>query len=336
MSLKYLAQRIGAFFLTIMVAATLNFMIPRITPQDPVAALLGRMGSKGVIVEGGDQIVEMYRLQFGLDKPVFIQYLKYLENLLVHRHMGYSLSYFPVTVETVVLKSVPWTIGLFTAATVITFIIGNLLGALAAWPKVPKLFQYSIYMIMPFSAIPYYLLALILLYLFAFVFPIFPLGGTFTVGAVRTLSLNSFVDLLRHTALPLISIVIANIGFWALSMRGTMSMVLGEDFLTYARFEGLRESRIFTKYAMRNALLPQVTALVIDLGRIISGQVLVEIIFNYPGIGLVLYNALRTADYGVIQGVVMFVTVSVALATLLVDLAYPLLDPRIKYEEGVD
>ena len=127
------------------------------------------------------------------------------------------------------------------------------------------------------------------------------------------------------------SIVLAVVGFWALSMRGIVATVTGEDFLTYARAKGLKERRIFARYAMRNAMLPQVTALAIDLGRMISGQVLVEIIFNYPGVGWVLYNALRTADYFVIQGVVMFLIVSVALATLLVDLLYPFLDPRIRY-----
>jgi peptide/nickel transport system permease protein len=162
--------------------------------------------------------------------------------------------------------------------------------------------------------------------------PIFPLGGSFTVGSVRALNWATLKDLVVHAALPIISIALAVVGFWALSMRGSMTTVLGEDYLTYAHAKGLRPSRIFQRYAMRNALLPQVTALAIDLGRIVSGAVLVEIIFNYPGVGSVLYNALRTADYFVIQGVVMFVIVAVALATLILDLIYPILDPRIRYQ----
>jgi peptide/nickel transport system permease protein len=134
--------------------------------------------------------------------------------------------------------------------------------------------------------------------------------------------------------LPALSIILAMTGFWALSMRGSTLMVLGEDYLLYSRAKGLKERRIFSSYATRNALLPQVTALALDLGKVISGQVLVEIIFGYPGVGLVLYNALRTADYIVIQGVVMLVIISVALATLITDLIYPLLDPRIRYEEA--
>ncbi|HHY48647.1 MAG TPA: ABC transporter permease, partial [Alphaproteobacteria bacterium] len=146
--------------------------------------------------------------------------------------------------------------------------------------------------------------------------------------------LASVLDILRHAVLPGLSIVLALLGFWILSMRGAMALVSGESYLMYARARGLKERRIFTRYAVRNASLPQVTALALDLGKVVSGQVLVEIIFSYPGVGYVLYNALRTADYFVIQGVVMFIIISVALATLILDLVYPLLDPRISYREA--
>jgi peptide/nickel transport system permease protein len=152
------------------------------------------------------------------------------------------------------------------------------------------------------------------------------------VGAVGGLSWAAFVDIAKHAALPIFSVALSLIGFWALSMRGIMATVMGEDYLTYANARGLRLSRIFSRYAVRNAILPQITAFAIDVGKIISGAVLVEIIFNYPGIGYVLYNALRTADYFVIQGVIMFIILSVALTTLIIDLVYPKLDPRIRYE----
>ncbi len=332
MNLKYITQRIAAFFLTIIVAATINFIIPRLTPQDPIAALIGRMGSRGRTVENGPQLIEMYKKQFGLDKPLPEQYFDYMNNLLLHGDLGYSLSYFPNKANAVVLRAIPWSVGLLLVSNILAFLIGNLLGALAAWKGVPPLFKHLIYALMPLSAIPYYLIALILVYLLAILVPVFPLGGSFTVGSVRTLNLNTIKDLLFHATLPIISIALAVVGFWALSMRGSMMMVLGEDYLTYAHAKGLRPSRIFRRYAMRNALLPQITALAIDLGRMVSGAVLVEIIFNYPGVGLVLFNALRTADYFVIQSVVMFVIVAVALATLVIDLIYPVLDPRIRYQ----
>jgi peptide/nickel transport system permease protein len=250
---------------------------------------------------------------------------------LLQGDMGYSLSFFPAKAEAVILRAIPWTIGLLTVSVLIAFLIGNLLGALAAWPSTPRVFRNMVYALMPLSSIPYYLLALILVYLLAITIPVFPLGGSLTVGSVRDLDLATLGDLAYHAVLPVLSIVLAVVGFWALSMRGIMSTVVGEDYLIYARAKGLHERRIFMNYAMRNAMLPQVTALAIDFGRLISGQVLVEIIFNYPGVGWVLFNALRTADYFVIQGVVMFMIVSVALATLIVDLLYPLLDPRIRY-----
>ena len=288
------------------------------------------MASRGRSVENGAEIVALYRERLGLDAPLAQQYLNYLRDLL-RGDLGYSLSFFPIKAEAVILRALPWTLGLLSLATLVAFTIGNLLGALAAWPQVPRGFRWLVYLTMPFSAVPYYLLALILVYLFALNWPLFPLGGAFTVGSTRGLDLATLGDLLRHATLPLLSVVLAVVGFWALGMRGIMTTVLGEDYLIYARARGLRPRRIFGHYAIRNAMLPQVTALAIDFGRLISGQVLVEIIFNYPGVGWVLYNALRTADFFVIQGVTLFMIFTVAVATLLLDLFYPLLDPRIRY-----
>ncbi len=330
MNLRYFGRRSATFLLTIFIASTLNFAITRLTPQDPIAALIGRMASRGRSVENGAEIVALYRERLGLDAPLAQQYLNYLRDLL-RGDLGYSLSFFPIKAEAVILRALPWTLGLLSLATLVAFTIGNLLGALAAWPQVPRGFRWLVYLTMPFSAVPYYLLALILVYLFALNWPLFPLGGAFTVGSTRGLDLATLGDLLRHATLPLLSVVLAVVGFWALGMRGIMTTVLGEDYLIYARARGLRPRRIFGHYAIRNAMLPQVTALAIDFGRLISGQVLVEIIFNYPGVGWVLYNALRTADFFVIQGVTLFMIFTVAVATLLLDLFYPLLDPRIRY-----
>ncbi len=331
MNPRYLGRRLATFLLTIFVASTLNFAITRLTPQDPIAALLGRMASRGRTVESGGEIVARYRERLGLDAPLAQQYVNYLRDLL-QGDLGYSLAFFPIKAEAVILRALPWTLGLLSLATLLAFVIGNLLGALAVWPRVPAGFRWLVYLSMPFSAIPYYLLALILVYLFALNWSLFPLGGSFTVGSDRGLNLETLADLLHHATLPVLSVVLAVVGFWALSMRGIMATVLGDDYLIYARARGLRSRRIFSHYAMRNAMLPQVTALAIDFGRLISGQVLVEIIFNYPGVGWVLYNALRAADFFVIQGVTLFMVFTVAVATLLLDLLYPLLDPRIRYQ----
>jgi peptide/nickel transport system permease protein len=334
MNLAYLLKRLGSFVATIGIAATVMFIITRLTPNDPIQALLGRMAATGSNIQGGAELVAMYRERFGLDAPLWGQYLSYMGNLFLRGDFGYSIAYFPAPVLSVIAGAIPWTLGLFLVSTLISFVLGNLLGALAAWPSTPKPFRYLIYGLTPISAIPYYVLALLLLYLLGVMLPVFPIGGARTVAGDQSLSLLAILDILRHAFLPALSIVLALLGFWILSMRGAMTMVSGESYLMYARAKGLKERRIFTRYAMRNASLPQVTALALDLGKVVSGQVLVEIIFSYPGVGYVLYNALRTADYFVIQGVVMFIILSVALATLILDLLYPLLDPRISYKES--
>jgi peptide/nickel transport system permease protein len=330
---RYAVVRFGIFLLTIVVAITINFIIIHATPADPIAAMLGRMTSRGSSVAGGAQIVRVYTEAFALDQPLYVRYLLYLRNLMMG-DLGYSLAYFPQKVTSVVLRAVPWSVGLLLVSVLLAFAVGNLLGGLAVWRRAPWYLQGLIYFFMTLSAMPFYLLALILLYLFAFHWQIFPIGGTFTVGSSRGFEIATLVDFLRHAALPALSIALGLIGFWALSMRGVMTTIMGEDFLAYARMKGLRERTIFLRYGMRNALLPQITALAIDLGHLISGQVLVETIFGYPGVGTVLYNALRTSDFFVVQGVVLFIIFAVALMMLLVDLAYPLLDPRIRYERA--
>ena len=327
---RYAIGRFGIFLLTIVVAITINFLIIHLTPADPIAAVLGRMLARGQSVAGGEQIARVYTEAFALDQPLIVQYLLYMRNLLMG-DLGYSLSYFPQKVTDVILRAVPWSAGLLAFSVLLAFTIGNLLGALAVWKRAPWPLQGLIYFFMTLSAMPFYLLALILLYVFAFHFQIFPIGGTFTVGSSREFGLETVLDFLRHATLPALSIALGLIGFWALSMRGVMTSVMGEDYLGYARVKGLKERTIFLRYGVRNALLPQVTALAIDLGQLMSGQILVETIFAYPGVGTVLYNALRTSDFFVVQGVVLFVIFAVAFTMMVIDLAYPLLDPRVRY-----
>ncbi len=331
--LRTIGVRLGIFLLTVFFALTLNFLIVRLTPVDPIAQVLGRMAGKGLSVVGGQQIVELYTKTFALDQPLYIQYFMYLGNLL-KGDLGYSLAYFPQPVSAVILRAVPWSLGLLLAAVIVAFIFGNLLGALAAWRRAPWILRNLIYPFMIFSALPYYIMALLLLYAFAFHWPLLPTGGTFSIGSSRAFGLDTLLDVVAHATLPVLSLALGLIGFWALSMRGVMTTVLGEDYLTYARIKGLKERTIFFRYGMRNALLPQVTALAIDIGQLVSGQVLVESIFSYPGVGTVLFNALRTADYFVIQGVVLFIIISVAGTMLVVDLIYPLIDPRVRSERS--
>lgn len=328
MTWSYLTRRVAMFLAVVLCAVTVNFIVPRMAPGDPIAAVLEQLLSRGQQVQGAADIVAAYRERFGLDDPMLVQYWRYLSNTF-RLDLGTSISYFPQSVTSQIAGALPWTIGLLAMSTVIAFGLGSLIGALLAWPGSPKFVRGFAPLLMVLSAIPYYLIALIVLYALAIWPSWFPLGGAYS-GAAPSFSPAGLLDLAYHAFLPALSIVLAGVGFWALGMRGAMISVLGEDYLTLAEAKGLPPRRIFFGYAMRNALLPQVTSLAIALGTAASGSVLVEVAFNYPGIGYLLYNSLKSSDYFLIQGVAFFLVLTVALSVLVLDLIYPLLDPRIR------
>ncbi len=331
MKQAYFIRRIIMFFVVVILAATLNFIIPRLAPGDPIGAVLEELRARGAGTQADseDEIVAAYRARFGLDQPIHIQYFSFLFNTM-RLDLGYSISYYPQKVEAALFRALPWTVGLLAVSTLISFAFGSFFGALMAWPRAPAAVNRFIPLFMVLSAVPYYLLGLILVYIFAFVMRLLPLGGAYSSGTIPRMDLDFLLDVIRHGILPALSIVLTSVGFWALGMRGTMVTVLGEDYLTLAEAKGLPNRRVFFAYAMRNALLPQVTSLAIALGTVASGSVLVEVIFNYPGIGWLLYNALRSSDYYMVQGVTFFLILTVAVSVLIVDLIYPLLDPRIE------
>jgi peptide/nickel transport system permease protein len=330
----YLVKRLGLFLLVIWVAATVNFFLPRLSGNDPVREKLIQQALTGGYVQAGmQQMVEEYQSKFGLDKPLWQQYIYYLGDM-ARFDFNYSISNYPKKVITIIGDAIPWTVGLLGTTIIIAVLIGSLLGALLAWPRAPKSLHVLLPPLLTLSAIPYYLLGLVLLYVFAFQLKWFPIFGGYTAGTIPTPSLEYWLDVLRHATLPALSIVLASVGFWALGMRAMMVTTQGEDYMTFAEAKGLKDKTLFGRYAVRNALLPQATALVLTLGHILSGAVLVEVVFAYPGLGTVLYRAIREYDYFLIQGVTFLVIVSIALATLILDLIYPLLDPRITYRRA--
>ena len=293
--------------------------------------MMAAMG--GMNQDNIELMAKTYEAKFGLDQPLWKQYLRYVGDM-ARLNLGYSLAKFPTRVSDVIAIAIPWTIALLGVSTLIAFTVGSLLGGLLAWPGSPRALRYLLPPLFTFSSIPFYLLGLILIYVFAFKLRWFPLTGGNQVTTIPSLSLDYVLELIHHSILPALSIVLASIGFWSLSMRGMMITVEGEDYITLAEAKGLPKSRIFLWYAMRNAMLPQTTALVLSLGTVLSGSLLVEIIFNYPGIGSVLFAAITGFDYFVIYGIVFFIVVTIALTTLILDLIYPLLDPRIRYQKS--
>jgi len=333
MTVAYIGRRVAVFLLVVWVAATLNFVIPRFAPGDPIGAMLSRMAQQGASVAGSAEIIARYRAEFGLDEPLAVQYLKYLW-ALGHLDLGISLANFPASVSEVIVRALPWTIGLLVTATVLSFLIGNFLGGLMAWPGAPRWTRLVTAPMLLFAAIPYYLLAILLLFVFAFGLRWFPVSGVSSIGSGISLDPAGLLDIAYHSVLPAASIVVAAVGGWMLGMRAMMIGVLESDYLTLAEAKGLSPGRIFLWYAMRNAILPQVTGLALYLGTAVSGAVLVEVIFSYPGVGLLLFQAIQNADYTLIQGITFILVVSVSLGILILDLVYPFLDPRITYEGG--
>jgi peptide/nickel transport system permease protein len=331
MQAVYSLRRVGVFVLIVWLAASLNFLLPRLSGQDPVRTKLLQQAALGGYVHAGiEDMVKVYEQRFGLDKPLWEQYLTYLGGV-ARLDFNYSISNYPRTVNELIADALPWTIGLLGTTTLLAFGLGTLLGALLAWPRAPRWMAWLMPPLWALHAIPFFLLGLILMYVLAFQIQWLPIFGGYSAGAAPALTFGFVLDVLEHALLPALSIVLVATGGWALSMRGMMVTTMGEDYVTFAEAKGLRSPTVFLRYCMRNAILPQVTALALALGQILSGAVLVEVIFGYPGIGTLLYQAIRENDHFLIQGVVFTVIVALGLATLVLDVLYPALDPRISY-----
>jgi len=333
-SASYLLRRFGVFLLIAWLAATLNFFLPRLTGQDPVRVKLLQQAQLGGHVQAGiDEMVKEYDRRFGLDRPLWAQYLTFLGNA-ARLDFNYSIANYPRTVNAMIAEALPWTVALLGTTTLVSFALGTFLGALLGWPRAPRWMRWLMPPLWALHAIPFFLLGLILIYVFAFRFPVLPMFGGYSAGAFPGFTGAFILDLIRHAILPALSIVLVATGGWALSMRGMMVTTQGEDYVTFAEAKGLRSSTIFFRYCVRNALLPQATGLALALGQIVSGAVLVEVIFGYPGIGTVLFQAIRENDHFLIQGIVFVVIIALGFATLLLDAIYPLLDPRISYRKA--
>ncbi len=331
MQLAYIARRFGVFLLIVWLAASLNFFLPKLSGQDPVRTKLLQSAQLGGYVQGGlEDMVKEYDRRFGLDQPLWRQYLSYV-SATARLDFNYSIANYPRTVRELIAEALPWTVGLLGTTTLLSFGIGTLLGALLAWPGAPHWMRWLMPPLWALHAIPFFLLGLILMYLLAFQLPLLPIFGGYTAGVIPSFSLGFVWDVVSHALLPALSIVLVATGGWALGMRGMMVTTMGEDYVTFADAKGLKSATIFLRYCLRNAILPQTTALALALGQILSGAVLVEVIFGYPGIGALLFQAIQENDFFLIQGIVFTVIVALGLATLILDVVYPWLDPRISY-----
>jgi peptide/nickel transport system permease protein len=330
LDLTYFLRRIAMFFLVVFVAASFNFLIPRLAPGNPIGAINSRMSQASAGIENGQALFEAYRKRFGLDEPIYVQYVKYLWNS-VRLDFGNSLSAYPAEVWEIIRPAVGWSIGLIGVSVLVTFALGVSVGALLAWRGTPSLVKAVLPVLMIGGVLPYYLLGMLLLYVFAFTTRLLPMSGAYQSGIPPEFSLQFLGSVARHAVLPALSVILTSVGGWALTMRGLMVNTIGEDYMLLADAKGLPKSRILWWYSVRNAIPPQLAHLGIALGYVVSGAILVEIVFSYPGLGYQLYQSIINSDYTVVQGITLMLAISVGLAVLIIDLIYPRLDPRVTY-----
>jgi peptide/nickel transport system permease protein len=324
---KYFGKKLFWFIVTFIAAVLLNFILPRLMPGDPVAVITARTARNVSDVSAVKQIYANYAEQFGTNKTMWEQFVIYVTNA-VHGNFGLSFSQFPRPVKDIVLTALPWTIGLQFPAIIVGWLLGNLLGALAAYIR--KGFDK---VVMPaflfFSSIPAFGMAVILLVIFAINLKVAPISGGYSFDMIPNLSWDFVRSIFTHYQLPFWSIVLTAIGGQALGMRSMSIYELNADYVKYARFLGIRDKKI-VRYVFRNAMLPQVTGLALSIGTMVGGALVAEIIFSYPGLGTTILQGIKMADYPLISATTLIVTVMVLIATFVLDLIYAFIDPRVK------
>jgi peptide/nickel transport system permease protein len=324
--MSYIARRLEFFVITVWAALTINFILPRIMPGNPGQAMLVRFHGRV-----SPQTIKALEVAFGVNtnENIFRQYFDYLGNTL-HGDFGTSLTFFPAPVGDIIKQGLPWTLGLVGMATIVAFALGTLIGMLSAWRRGGFLDAILPPMFIVISAFPYFWLGLLVLLLFSITLGWFPLGFAYELTSSINLSWGFAGEVLWHGFLPALTIVITSIGGWILTMRNTMITTLAEDYVKMARAKGLSPVRIMFMYAGRNAILPNLTGFAMSLGFVISGAILVEIVFNYPGLGFTLLQAVHSEDFALMQTLFLLITVAVLVAVLAADFVTAWLDPRTR------
>ena len=327
---KFFITRTFTLIIIILIGMTAVFFLPRLLPTDPVETMLGQMQAESgqIDAEAYEQMREVLTQNFGLEGTLWEQYTGYMKRVILTQDFGLSLSNYPTSVIDLIAKALPWTMGLMLTSMIISWLIGNTIGLLAGFRKEKKSSKIMEGISIVLYPLPYYVFALLLIMLFAYIIPVFPMT---TIISGESGSWEYILDLLHSSLLPALSVVLVNIGWWSLSMKTLTTGIVEEDYVTFAKLKGLKKRKVMWGYLAPNAALPQVTAIALQLGRVLSGSLVVEILFSYPGMGMLIYNAISLSDYTLILGTITVTILAVSLAAYLIDLLYPLLDPRIRY-----
>ena len=328
--LAYFAKRLGQFALVVFIGVNLAYVITHATPIDPVEQSISAVTSFGnTAPEAIEQMRSSLQELYGLRGSRWDQYITFWRRIL-HGDFGPSLSAFPTPVSALIGRALPWTAGLLVGSTLITWVLGNLLGGLAGYYQSSRSLKLMGVVAMGLHPVPYYIVALALLVVFGFLWPVLPIGGGSAMNLEQGWNWAFVSSVLQHSILPALSLILLGLGSWFLGMRSLVSNIVTEDYVVYAEVAGVDSRRILSSYVMRNALVPQVTGLAMSLGAIFNGAVITEKVFGYPGLGSLLVDAVYAGDYGLVLGVTTVSILGVSLCVLAIDLLYPLLDPRVQ------
>lgn len=327
--MRFFARRTAFYLFTAWAAITINFFLPRMMKGDPVSAYLAK--NQGKI---SPEAAESLRTLFGLDdgRSLFQQYVDYW-GLMLSGDLGRSFSKGLAPVGHVIAAALPWTLGLVGIATILSFFLGSGLGAIIGWrrgSKADAIVPISTF----FSTVPYFWMGLIAIAVFSSMLGWFPASHAYSKGASPEWSWEFAWDVIQHGTLPALTIVVASLGGWILGMRNMMITVLDEDYVTVAQAKGLPPRKVLSRYASRNAVLPQLSSFALSLGFIVGGTLVMELVFSYPGVGKLLLDATNAKDYPLMQGLFLVITLSVLVANILADVAYAALDPRTRQTEA--
>lgn len=331
-TIAYVIRRFAVYVLTLWAAITATFFFFRLIPGNPIDAYIQNLQQNYVYNERASaEVVEHYKEVFGLEGNLLEQYGRYLYQLVVAQDLGPSLISYPDPAQVVIARALPWTIGLLVLSTLIAWVLGVALGAYVGWRRDKKTSEFITYVGVATANIPFYFIGLIMLFVLAYRYGWFPAGYAYDSELDVGLSWDFVASVIYHGTLPAASIVLVGILANMLGMRQQMITVLGEDYLTFAQAKGLRPWRVLRRYAMPNCYLPQITGLLISFGFIFNGNILLEQLFNYPGIGRLLISAINQLDFNTVLGITNLSIFVVVTAVFVVDLILPILDPRIKY-----
>src|SRR5499427_623727 len=328
----YLLRRLGQFVLVVFIGMNVAFVVTHATPVDPVEQTIAAATAFGsTSPEAIAMMRQSLRELYGLQGGWWQQYVGFWTRVIV-LDFGPSLSAFPTPVSTLIGRALPWTVGLLVVSTLITWLLGNALGGLAGYFRDSRALRFAGLLVMGFHPIPYYIVAFVLVIVFGYLWPVLPITGGAQMNLQRGWNLEFASSVLRHSLLPVLSLVLVGLGGWFMGMRSLVSNIVSEDYVVYAELGGVARGRILRSYVMRNALVPQVTGLAMSLGAIFNGAVITEQVFGYPGIGSLLVRGVNSGDYSLVLGIASISIVAVATAVFVIDLLYPLLDPRVKVE----